>query len=101
MRLATLLVVALLALGGSARAAQIHSLNGPTMPTTVALQTAQPAPQTPKAQVDINVNHHGGGRWYASPVWIAIGVLALIVILLLIVVATRGGGGGGTTIVRG
>ena len=100
MRLASLLVVALLALGGSARAAQIHPVNGPTLAsTTVALQAAQ-APQTPKAQVDINV-HHGGGRWYASPVWIAIGVLALIVIILLIVVAARGGGGGGTTIVRG
>jgi hypothetical protein len=72
------------------------------MATTVAVQTAQQAPQTPpKAQVDINVNRNGGGRWYASPVWIAIGVLALILILLLIVLATRSGGGGGTTIVRG
>lgn len=100
MRLATLLVVALLALAGSARAAQIQPLHGPSlMATTVALQAAPQAPQTPKAQVDINV-HHGGGRWYASPVWIAIGVLAVIVILLLIILAARGGGGG-TTIVKG
>jgi hypothetical protein len=102
MRLPTLLVVALIALGASARATEIRTLNGPTlMATTVALQTAQQTPQTPpKAEVDINVNRHGGGRWYASPVWIAIGVLALIVIVLLIVLAARSGGGG-TTIVRG
>jgi hypothetical protein len=37
-------------------------------------------------------------RWYRSPVWIAIGALAIIVILLLVIVAARGGGG--TTIVK-
>jgi len=48
--------------------------------------------------VDINVNH-SGARWYRNPVWIAIGVLAVIVILLLLVLAMRGGGSG-TTIIR-
>jgi hypothetical protein len=47
--------------------------------------------------VDINVNR-GGGRWYASPVWIAIGAIAVVVVLMLIVMLARGGGG--TTIVR-
>ena len=51
-------------------------------------------------KVDINVNH-GGGRWYRSPVWIAIFVLAGVVLLILIVLAFKGTGtGGGTTIIR-
>jgi hypothetical protein len=48
--------------------------------------------------VDINVGHGTAGRWNASPVWIAIGALALIVLVLLIVMAMRGGGG--TTVVK-
>ena len=48
--------------------------------------------------VDINVNR-GGGKWYASPMWIAIGAIAAVLILLLIILAARSGGGG-TTIVK-
>jgi len=70
--------------------------------TVVALQQpssggAAPAQPGGKLDVDINVNHHGGGRWYANPVWIAIGALALIVLIVLIVMAARGGG---TTVIR-
>lgn len=51
-----------------------------------------------KLDVDINVNHGGGGgRWYANPMWIAIGALAVIVLIALIVMAGRGGG---TTVVK-
>jgi amino acid transporter len=70
--------------------------------TVVALQQ-QPAGGGAQAQpsgkvdVDINVNHNGGGRWYANPLWIAIGALALIVLIALIVMAGRGGG---TTVIR-
>jgi hypothetical protein len=71
--------------------------------TVVALQ--QPAGGGAQAQpsgkvdVDINVNHNGGGgRWYANPMWIAIGALAVIVLIALIVMAGRGGG---TTVVKG
>ena len=49
-----------------------------------------------RLEVDINTNQ-GGGAWYTSPVWIAIGVIALVLLIVLIVMATRGGG---TTIVR-
>ena len=71
--------------------------------TVVALQQpsggAAPAQPSGKVDVDINVNRgQGGGRWYANPVWIAIGALAVIVLIALIVMAGRGGG---TTIVRG
>jgi hypothetical protein len=56
------------------------------------------AAQDPPAQIDVDIDR-GGGAWYANPVWIAIGVIALVIIVLLIVAASRGGGG--TTVVRG
>jgi hypothetical protein len=31
--------------------------------------------------------------WYENPVWMAIGILAVIVLILLVVMAVRGGGG--------
>ena len=71
--------------------------------TVVALQQQPSGGGAPAAQpggkldVDINVNHHSGGRWYADPVWIAIGALALIVLIVVIVMASRGGG---TTVIR-
>ena len=52
--------------------------------------------QGPDIKVDINTDR--GGAWYTNPVWIAIGVIALIVIVMLIVMASKSGG---TTVVRG
>jgi amino acid transporter len=80
-------------------AAQIAGSHGTAV---VALQQpsgggAQAQPRG-KLDVDINVNHGGGGRWYANPLWIAIGALAVIVLIALIVMAGRGGG---TTVVKG
>jgi hypothetical protein len=67
----------------------------------VAVLSAQtpdaPPPQQP-AQVNVQVQH-SGRVWYASPVWIAIGAIALVVLIMLIVMASRGSGG--TTVVRG
>jgi len=68
-------------------------------PATQAVQAAD-SQQAQPPQINVEVNRGGGGRWYASPVWIAIGVIALVVVVLLIVMAARGGGGG-TTVVRG
>ena len=53
-----------------------------------------------KLDIDININKGNGnaGRWYANPMWIAIGALAVIVVLALIVMIGRGGG---TTVVKG
>lgn len=53
--------------------------------------------QTPSGRVEIDVDTNEGGAWYTSPLWIAIGVIALVLVILLIVVASRGGG---TTIIR-
>ena len=99
MRLAALLIVVFLATASQARAVAIRTTGGSTLvaTSTIALNLAQDQTPTTKHEVDINVNH-GGRAWWASPVWIAIGVLALIVLILLIIMATRGGGG--TTIVR-
>ena len=65
-----------------------------------SLEKAAPvyALQIPDKKIEITVGDRGGSvRWYRNPVWIAIGVLALIVLVLLIIIAARGGG---TTIIR-
>jgi hypothetical protein len=84
---------------GSAAPQAAPAAPGSTGVSIVALSTSLDQDQSvPKdVNVDINVNR-GGGRWYASPVWIAIGAIAAVVVLLLIVLIARGGGG--TTIVR-
>lgn len=53
--------------------------------------------QPPAGRLEVDIDTDQGGAWYTSPMWIAIGVIALVLLIVLIVVATRGGG---TTIVR-
>ena len=49
----------------------------------------------------IQVTVQNGGRvWYQNPIWIAIGILAVVMVLLLIMIAVRGSSSGGTTIVK-
>jgi hypothetical protein len=52
--------------------------------------------QVPDKTIQVNIGN-SGHPWYQSPVWIAIGILAVVVVLLLIVMALRGGG---TTVVK-
>jgi hypothetical protein len=87
---AVLLALSLLAMpvAGTVQPAEALAAGG----TTLVEQQAQP---TPPIEVDITTDR--GGAWYTSPVWIAIGVLAVIVVLLLVIMAGRGGG---TTVVR-
>ena len=70
-----------------------------SVPSISSPSTVVYALQTPdkKIDIDISTNRGGGGKWYANPVWIAIGAVAAIVVLLLVVLAARGGG---TTIVK-
>src|SRR5262245_20490661 len=76
---------------------------GGTHGTTVVALQQQPSGGGAQAQpggkldIDINVNHGRAGRWYANPLWIAIGALAVIVLLVLVVMAARGGG---TTVIK-
>jgi disulfide bond formation protein DsbB len=96
----TLLIAFSLVLGISLAPAT-HQVTASLAPATVAaagLDMQQQPPATQAPQVNIEV-HRSGGPWYASPVWIAIGAIALVVVILLIVLAARGGGG--TTVVRG
>ena len=68
----------------------------------VAMMTVAQQPQTPQPpQINVEVNRGSRRGWWANPVWVAIGGLALAVVILLIVMAARGGGSGGTTVVRG
>jgi hypothetical protein len=77
---------------------------GAVMPTADLIAAPQSAPAAepaaaanpPRADVDIDINR-GGGAWYTSPTWIAIGVIALVLLIVVVALAARGGG---TTIIR-
>ena len=72
-----------------------HRPRSPLIPRAAwQLLISSPEGKDPKA--DINANRGGGGRWYANPIWMAIGGLA-VPGSVLIVMAVRGGG---TTIVK-
>jgi hypothetical protein len=53
--------------------------------------------QVPDKTIQVTVQN-SGRVWYQNPIWIAIGILAVVMVLLLIVIAVRGSGG--TTIVK-
>lgn len=96
----TLLIAFSFVLGISLMPATHHAAAS-LAPATVAaagldLQQQPPAAQPPQVNIDV---HRSGRGWYASPIWIAIGAVALVVVILLVVLAARGGGG--TTVVRG
>jgi hypothetical protein len=77
---------------GATAVSHDSAMSGPSSPTIYALQI-------PDKKIEITVGERsGGGRWYRSPVWIAIGALAAVIVLLLIVLIARGSGG--TTIVK-
>jgi hypothetical protein len=47
--------------------------------------------------VDIDVDTQGAD-WWANPLWIGIGVVALLVLVVIVALAVRGGGG--TTVIK-
>ena len=61
-----------------------------------ALALAQGQPVQGKVNVDINT-HTGGGAWWTNPIWIAIGVIALVLLIVIIAMAARGSG---TTVIK-
>ena len=79
--------------------AHANIVKSSSVPSVSSPSTVVYALQTPDKKIDINIstNRGGGGKWYANPMWIAIGAVAAIVVLLLVVMAARGGG---TTIVK-
>ena len=69
-------------------------ISGPAFGSVVQAADSVEAAQPP--QINVEVNKGGGRRWYASPVWIAIGVIGGVLVLMLIVMALKGG----TTVVK-
>lgn len=69
------------------------SASSGTALSPVVYAAATDASQAPQINVEIDK----GGKWYASPIWIAIGVIAAVLVLILLVMAFRGGG---TTVVH-
>jgi hypothetical protein len=95
MRFALVIIAAFGLLIGSAAApltALAATASGHTL--VVDQPPAQPPASGGTLEVDIDTDE---GAWYTSPVWIAIGIIALVLLIVLIVMATRGGG---TTIIR-
>jgi hypothetical protein len=66
--------------------------------TTMTAAATTSADLQQPATLDITVSH--SGRWYASPMWIAIGAIAGVLVLLMIVLIARSGSSGGTTVVK-
>jgi uncharacterized membrane protein len=68
---------------------------GPLAMPALALAQGQPA----QGRLDVNINTHssGGGAWWANPIWIAIGVIALVLLIVIIAMAARGSG---TTVIK-
>lgn len=53
--------------------------------------------QQPSGQIDVDIEAAGDDGWWANPIWIGVGLVALIAVIALIVAASRGGG---TTVVK-
>ena len=90
MRLVIACLAALGLLAGSAAVAVPAAAADSTY--VVALAQQQP----PSGELNVDVNLSEGGAWYADPVWIGIGVVALIVLVLIVAMASRGG----TTVIK-
>jgi hypothetical protein len=70
-----------------------HESIGALAPTVTATAVAQ----QPSLDVDVDINKGDNRAWYASPVWVAIGGLAVMLMIVLLILAFRGGG---TTVVK-
>jgi hypothetical protein len=66
------------------------------IPGATAVSNFAVAAQEIPSEVDVDIDADGGGAWYANPIWIAIGVIALIAVIALVATASRGG----TTVVK-
>ena len=77
-------------------AADAGSAVSATPSFTAVVHAADSAELAQVPQINVEVNKGGGRRWYASPVWIAIGVIGGVLVLMLIVMALKGG----TTVVK-
>jgi hypothetical protein len=56
----------------------------------------QPGVVPPDVDIDI-AERTVSGDWWANPVWIGVGIVALILLIVIVALATKGGG---TTVVK-
>lgn len=66
--------------------------------TLVLLSAQTGLAQDPPVKVEVSTAP-GTTVWYADPLWIGIGVVAVLFVIVLIVLASRGSGGKSTTTV--
>jgi hypothetical protein len=86
----------LVAAGTLSRAASVPvRTSGASVSASASFELQNPGNDT-NADSNLNV---GRTPWYRSPVWIAIGVLALVILILIVVLAARAGSS--TTTVKG
>ena len=82
------LAIALLALLGLAAAANLVTPSLATADSGYVLAIAQ---QPGQSSIDIDVNS-ADATWWTNPLWIGIGVVALVLLAVIIALAIKGGG---------
>jgi hypothetical protein len=101
MRLSLTITSAAVLLVGSAATASaasrpagndVYAVSAVTAPLTASLALVQDPQPPAKGEVNVKVDADGGnGAWYGNPLWIVLGVVALVLVVLLVALAGRGG----------
>jgi hypothetical protein len=89
-----LTAVAALVLASAPVAPRAHAVPVPAV-SVAAIRTVAAIPvvatsTVQDAKIEVDVDNDRGGAWYTNPVWIAIGIIALVLIIALIAMAGRG-----------
>jgi membrane protease YdiL (CAAX protease family) len=87
------LAIALLALLGLAAAGNLAT---PALAVADSGYVLAMAQQPGQSSIDIDVNS-ADATWWTNPLWIGIGVVALVLLVVIIALAVRGGG---TTVIK-
>lgn len=95
------LIMGLTAATALALASPAAASPAPDMPavpavTYLAAPATAPLPAPPVQELEVEIGDNDDGAWYTSPLWLAIGAVALIAIIALVVSGRRGG----TTVVK-
>jgi hypothetical protein len=88
------LAIVLLALLGLAAAANLAT---PALAAADSGYVLAMAQQPGQYSIDVDVDTSDAG-WWTNPLWIAIGVVALVLLIVIIALAVRGGDG--TTVIK-
>jgi len=92
------LIVVLAVLGLAAGSAALAPTVAAAEGGDVLALDQQPGGGGLQGQVDIDITERtAGGGWWADPVWIGVGIVALVLLVVIVALATRGGG---TTVIR-